>query len=211
LPHVPDLAGEFSETALLRTFLVGIVLGLAAAAGALYAIPVIDQHREASIIRVAPNGSNTETLHVNIPMDRIMAGDAGATQDVPAGLQWPTANVLAGVRTEVFKLRNANDMVVGVGVRTAAERDDGSVIDWALHLPARGSMFVAMEATPRDGGFRIGNMLTGSREFASLTGVLTERWVADTSGEEDAPLGRIELRTTYVGEAERLNDNEVVE
>ena len=196
---------------MFRTFLIGIVLGLAAAAGALYAIPVVDQHREASIIRVAPNGSNTETLHVNIPMDRIMAGDAEATQAVPADLQWPAIGVLAGVRAEVFKLRNANDIVVGVGVRTAAERDDGSIIDWALHLPARGSMFVAMDATPRDGGFRIGEMLTGSREFASLTGVLTERWVADTSGEEDAPLGRIELRTTYVGEAERLDDNEVIE
>ena len=196
---------------MLRTFLIGIVLGLAAAAGALYAIPVVDQHREASIIQVTPNGGNTETLHVNIPMDRIMAGDAGATQAVPADLQWPETGVLAGVRTEVFKLRNANDMVVGVGVRTAAERADGSVIDWALHLPARGSMFIAMEAAPREGGFRIGEMRAGSREFASLMGVLTERWVADTSGEEDAPLGSIELRATYVGEAERLDAAEVVE
>ena len=196
---------------MIKTFLIGIVLGLAAAAGALYAIPVVDQHREASIIRVAPNGGNTETLHVNIPMDRIMAGDAGAKQAVPADLQWPATDVLAGVRTEIFKLRNANDMVVGVGVRTAAERNDGSVIDWALHLPARGSMFVAMEPVPRDGGFRLGEMRAGSREFRSLTGVLTERWVADTSGEEDAPLGRIELRATYIGEAERLNAQEVVE
>jgi hypothetical protein len=208
---VPDLAGEFSETALFKTFLIGIVLGLAAAAGALYAIPVVDQHREASIIRVAPNGSNTETLHVNIPMDRIMAADAASAQAVPADLQWPATDVLAGVRAEVFKLRNANDMVVGVGVRTAAERDDGSVIDWALHLPARGSMFVAMEAAPRDGGYRIGEMRSGSREFARLAGVLTERWVEDTSGEEDAPLGRIELRATYVGAAERLDDEEVAE
>ena len=196
---------------MFRTFLIGIVLGLATAAGALYAIPVVDQHREASIIRVAPNGGNTETLHVNIPMDRIMAGDAGATQPVPADLQWPATDVLAGVRAEVFKLRNANDTVVGVGVRTAAERADGSVIDWALHLPARGSMFIAMEAAPREGGFRIGEMRAGSREFASLMGVLTERWVADTSGEEDAPLGRIELRASYVGEAERLDAAEVAE
>ncbi len=208
---MPDLAGEFSEIALFKTFLIGIVLGLAAAAGALYAIPVVDQHREASIIRVPPNGSNTETLHVNIPMDRIMAADAASAQAVPGDLQWPATDVLAGVRAEVFKLRNANDMVVGVGVRTAAERDDGSVIDWALHLPARGSMFIAMEAAPRDGGYRIGAMRAGSREFARLAGVLTERWVEDTSGEEDAPLGRIELRTTYVGSAERLDDEEVTE
>lgn len=208
---MPDLAGEFSEKALFRTFLIGIVLGLAAAAGALYAIPVVDQHREASIIRVAPNGGNMETLHVNIPVDRIMAGGAAAAQAVPDDLQWPATDVLAGVRAEVFKLRNANDVVVGVGVRTSVERDNGSIIDWALHLPARGSMFVAMEAAPRNGGFRLGEMRAGSREFASLTGVLTERWVADNSGEEDAPLGRIELRATYVGEAERLDAEEVVE
>lgn len=196
---------------MFRTFLIGIVLGLAAAAGALYAIPVVDQHREASIIRVAPNGGNTETLHVNIPMDRIMAGDAGTAQAVPEDLQWPASDVLDGVRAEVFKLRNANDMVVGVGVRTSVERDEGGVIDWALHLPARGSMFVAMETAPRDGGFRIGEMLAGSREFAHLAGVLTERWVADTSGEEDAPLGRLELRATYVGAEERREKEEVAE
>lgn len=196
---------------MFRTFLIGIVLGLAAAAGALYAIPVVDQHREASIISVAPNGGNTETLHVNIPMDRIMAGDSGTAPAVPTDVQWPTADVLAGVRAEVFKLRNADDLVVGIGVRTAAEREGGSVIDWALHMPARGSIFVAMEPEPRDGGFRLGAMRAGSREFSRLSGVLTERWVADTSGEEDAPLGRIELRATYVGAAERLDEEEVVE
>lgn len=196
---------------MFRTFIIGIVLGLAAGAGALYAIPVVDQHREASIVRVAPNGGNMETLRVNIPMDRVMAGDPGASQGVPDGVEWPTTEALAGVRSEVFKIRNANDMVIGVGVRTAVERDGGNIIDWAVHLPARGSMFFAMETAPRDGGFRIGEMLAGSREFARLSGVLTERWVADTSGEEDAPLGRIELRTTYIGKAERRNEVEVVE
>ena len=29
---------------------------------------------------------------------------------------------------------------------------------------------------------------------------MTERWVADSSGEQDAPTGRIELRTNYIGE-----------
>lgn len=208
---MPDLAGEFSEIALFRTFLIGIVLGLAAAAGALYAIPVVDQHREASIIRVAPNGGNTESFHVNIPMDRIMAGAPDASQVVPAGLPWPATEVLGGVRAEVFKLRNANDMVVGVGVRTAVERDGGRVIDWALHLPARGSMFIGLEAAPRDGGFRLGEMRAGSREFAHLSGVLTERWVANTSGEDDAPLGRLELQAMYVGDDERRKEAEVVQ
>ena len=196
---------------LFRTFLIGIVLGLVAAGGALYAIPVVDQHREASIIAVAPNGGNAESFHINIPMDRVVAGAPGQAEPLPPGLEWPELEILDGVRGELFKLRNANDVVVGVAVRTAIQSDSGDVIDWALHLPARGSLFIGMEPAPRDGGFRIGQIRLGSREFAELSGVLTERWAADSSEEEDAPLGRIELRATYIGQAELLEDEEVLQ
>ena len=196
---------------MFRTFLAGIVLGLLAAGAALYAIPAVDQYREASIVRVAPNGGNTESFHVSIPMDRVMASPQGSAQPEPAEVEWPVVDALDGVRTEVFKLRNANDIVVGVGVRTAVEREDGNIIDWALHLPARGSLFFGMEVAPRDGGFRLGTMRAGSREFSSLVGVLTERWIADTSGEDDAPLGRIQLQATYTGQAERRAEEEVAE
>jgi len=47
---------------------------------------------------------------------------------------------------------------------------------------------------------RRGGITAGSREFAPLKGFMTERWVADTSGEEGAPSGRIELRANYIGE-----------
>lgn len=196
---------------MFRTFLIGIVLGLGAAAGALYAIPAVDQHREASIVRVAPNGGNMETFHVNVPMDRIMVGTADGSNAFPAGLEWPASEILEGVHTEVFKLRDVNDLVIGVAARTAVERGDGRVIDWTLHLPARGSLFVSMEAAPREGGFRLGEVHGGSREFSRLSGFLAERWVADTSGEDDAPLGRIELRATYIGQDDHRDDAEVVE
>lgn len=190
--------------ALLKTFLVGIVLGVAAAAGLLYAYPVVDQFREASIISVAANGGNRESFHVNIPMDRIVIGARGRREPLPPGLEWPTDPVLTGVRTEIFKIRNARDAVVGIAARTAARSESGDVIDWVLHLPARGSLFVNLGAEPREGGFRIGDLRAGSREFGPLKGVLTERWIADTSGREDAPTGRIELTATYIGELEPL-------
>ena len=196
---------------MFRTFLIGVVLGAAAAAGALYAIPVVDQHREASIVVVAPNGGNAESFHINIPMDRVVAGAPGQAEPLPPGLEWPDIEVLDGVRTELFKLRNANDVVVGVAVRTAIRRDSGDVIDWALHFPARGSLFIGMEPEPRAGGYRLGQIRLGSREFSKLSGVLTERWAADTSEEEDAPLGRIELRATYVGQDEPREEDEVAE
>jgi len=200
--HVPDLAGEsnIGESDLLKTFLLGIVLGLAAAAGALYAIPVVDQAREASIVTVAPNGGNAEVFHVNMPMDQIMSGAPGQSAAIPPGLQWPADESLDGIRAELFKVRNARDAVVGVAVRAAAQNGNEEVIDWVLHLPARGSFFVNMDVTPREGGYRIGEIRSGSQEFASLSGFMTERWVVNESDEEDAPTGRIELQATYVGE-----------
>lgn len=199
---MPDLAGELirGETALLKTFFVGIVLGLIAAAGALYAVPAVNQEREASIVTVAPNGGNTEMFHINIPMDRIMLGASGQIGVVPAGLEWPAEEVLGNVRTELFKIRNARDTVVGVAARTAAENNGQKIIDWVLHLPARGSVFVTMDIDPHEGGFRLGDIRSGSREFAPLSGLMTERWIVNDSTDEDAPAGRIELQSTYVGQ-----------
>ncbi len=194
--------------ALFKTFLFGVLLGLATAAGALYALPVVDQEREASIVKVAPNGGNVEEFHINIPMDRIMVGAPDQPKPLPPGLDWPTDAALEGIRTELFKIRNARDTVVGVAVRNAASSTDGNVIDWVLHLPARGSVFVNMEPAVREGGFRTGRFRTGSREFGPLNGYMTERWVANRADrDDDAPLGRIELLATYVGELEPLDDD----
>lgn len=211
--HVPDLAGELihGDTVLLKTFFLGMVLGLAAAAGVLYAIPAVDQIREASIIKVAPNGGNSEMFHINVPMDRIMLGDAAQAGAVPPGLQWPADEILADVRAELFKIRNARDAVVGVAVRTAATAKESNVIDWVLHLPARGSLFINMDVAPLEGGFRIGEIASGSREFRPLTGFMTERWVASDSIEEGAPSGRIELSATYVSQLDPSETVETVE
>ena len=193
---------------MFKTFFIGVLLGLAAAAGALYAFPAVDQAREASIVKVAPNGGNVEQFHINIPMDRIMVGAPEQPNPLPPGLNWPTDTALAGVRTELFKIRNARDSVVGVAVRNAASTDDSNVIDWVLHLPARGSVFINMETAVREGGYRIGRFRAGSREFGPLNGYMTERWVANSEDrDDDAPLGRIELLATYVGELEPLDED----
>jgi len=212
LLHVPDLAGllTIGGTDLLKTFFIGIFLGLLAAAGALYGYSV-DQVREASIIAVAPNGGNVESFHINVPMDRIMIGAPGNTGTFPAGLDWPSDEILGDVRAEMFKIRNANDTVIGVAARTAASNGDQIVVDWVLHLPARGSVFVNMDAEPKEGGYRLGEIRAGSREFAPLHGFMTERWIANDSDDEDAPTGYIELVATYVGEHEQADDEETIE
>jgi len=184
---------------LLKTFIVGIVLGIAGAAAGLYLYPVVDQHRETSIVSVAPNGGNVESFHVNVPMDRIMVGAPGQKKPLPPGMEWPTDEVLQDVRVELFKIRNERDTVIGVASRTAARDGSVELIDWVLHLPARGSVYVNMHPEALAGGYRQGELLSGSREFARLGGGMTERWVRNSSGEEDAPVGRIELVTAFVG------------
>jgi len=195
---------------MLKIFLIGVFLGVLAAAGTLHGYSV-DQVREASIVTVTPNGGNIETFHINVPMDRVMIGAPGQAATLPAGIDWPTDEVLADVRAELFKIRNAKDTVIGVAVRAAGKNGDKDIIDWVLHLPARGSVFVNMDVTPREGGYRVGEIRAGSREFAPLHGFMTEHWVANDSDDEDAPTGFIELVATYVGEHEPRNEEEPIE
>ena len=178
------------------------MLGVAAAAGALYAVPVVDQQREVSYVSVAPNGGNLESFHINIPVDRVMVGTPGHKSGLPAGMEWPQDEILSAFGAEMFKVRNARDVVVGIAARAVAKETNGDIIGWVVHLPARGTLFVDMDAAIQDDGHRIGRLRAGTQEFESLTGIVSERWVSDTSGDEDAPDGRIELHATYVGEAE---------
>ena len=189
---------------MFKTFLIGILLGILAAAGALYAIPLVDQHRESSIIAVAVNGGTTESFHVNIPMDRVMVGTPGDSASLPEGMQWPDSEQFANVRSELFKIRNERDTVIGIASRTAAREEDGDVIDWVIHLPARGSLYTSVAPEAQEGGFRVGTIVKGTREFGRLSGGMSERWVADSSGEEGAPAGRLEINVNYVGELEPL-------
>ena len=183
---------------MLKTFLVGILLGLAVAAGALHTVPVVDQIREVSIIAVAPNGGNSEAFHINIPADRVMIGATGKDSGVPVGLIWPKDSVFQNISTEIFKIRNARNAVVGVAARTVAKEGDTDLTDWVIHLPARGSLFVNMEPQTQRGRPRIGKLRTGSREFNDLNGFVAESWVSGTSAESGAPEGRIELLANYV-------------
>ena len=68
---------------MFKTFLFGIVLGAAVAAGLLYAVPPVDQEREVSILSVAPNGGTSERFHINIPVDRVAVGAQTDASPVP--------------------------------------------------------------------------------------------------------------------------------
>jgi hypothetical protein len=182
----------------VKTFIAGVLLGAAAAGAALYFIPVVNQAREFSLITVTPNRGNEEIFHANVPTDRILIGASGQATPVPAGLDWPVDAVFADSRAELCKFRNSQDVVVGVASRIAASNQDENLIEWVLHLPARGSAYVLMQPGLSQGGARAGALRAGTQEFADLEGQMTERWIADTSGADDAPAGRIELRSRFV-------------
>lgn len=187
---------------MLKSLIIGIVLGLVAGATAVYFVPVVDQARERSIIAVTPNGGNEEVFHANIPDDRILVGVPDQADPVPSGLEWPRDELFANSRTELFKLRNANDIVVGVGSRIAAGGPSGAIVEWVFHLPARGSGYILMRPKVADQPFRNGELRSGTREFADRVGAVTERWISDSSGAADAPAGRIELSTSFIAKLE---------
>jgi hypothetical protein len=189
---------------LIKTFLLGIILSIGASVAVLHFMPTVDHVRENSMITVIPNVGNTEVFHANVPMDRIMIGAPRQDSPLPAGLDWPDDERLSGIRAELFKIRNANDTVVGVASRIAGSNENDDIVEWVLHLPARGSIYVTMQPLADAGGYRTGELRAGTDEFSDLLGQVIERWVVDTSGIDLAPDGRIELITAFVAVSEEL-------
>ena len=197
---------------MIKTFIFGIFLGIAGVFTALHFVSAVDQHRESSIISVTRGGGNTEVFHVKLPMDRIMIGAQGQAHPLPPGMHWPNDPLFSDVRAELFKLRNSRDAIVGVASRFAlSDPEFGDVIEWVLHLPARGSVFVRMQSQSVSGGRRMGELSAGTREFSSLLGRVSERWIADTSESEKLMAGRIELLMSFVSDEQYDPAEEVPE
>lgn len=193
------------EQGLFKTFNLGILLGIAAAAAFVYLYPLVDLHRESSLIAVHANGGNSESFHIRLPGDRIMAGVPGLPESTPPGLEWPDHDFLANIQTELFKVRNENGIVVGAASRMAGSSEQhGLFVEWAVHLPARGSMFLTMASSPSADGFREGSLRAGTREFLNLHGTVLERFVQESDDPDFESTGRLELLAALVGPAEEV-------
>ena len=185
---------------MFKTFIIGLVLGVLAAAGALSAFPAVDQQRELSLVKVAANGGNIEVFHINIPDDRVIVRTPGQANTVPASLEWPADEKLQPIGVEFYKIRNEKDAVIGVAARTAVV--GATTTDWLLHLPARGSQLVSVQTAVLPSGVRRGDLRAGSREFVNRSGSVAVRWLPDESADAASPSGRIELLTNYIGLAD---------
>lgn len=182
-----------------KTFILGILLGITGSAALAYSVQVVDLHRESSHITVRPNGGNVETFRIELPRDRILVGLAGEANALPAELDWPGDPVFGGLQAEMFKVRDRNDVVIGVASRLAsASEQTGPFIEWVLHLPARGTLYLQMDVAPAAEGHRNGRMIAGARDFEALSGSVREQFVTDVEAEDSELDGRIELITTLV-------------
>ena len=187
---------------MFKTVLFGIVLGALGTGALARYVPAVDLHRERSMISVVPNGGNVEVFHINLPGDRILVGLPDDDSTLPADLDWPGSELLPGLQAEVFKLRHRQNTVVGVASRLAsAKESSGPFIEWVLHLPARGTLYVAMGIEPDQEGIRDGTVRTGTGEFGTLDGTMSERLLNDVDAENDVDK-RIELQTRLVGRLE---------
>ena len=189
-------------TRLIKIFVFGLVLGIFGTGALVWYLPAVDLHRERSLISVQPNGGNVEEFRISLPRDRIMVGLPNPEASIPATLGWPGERSLGGMQAEIFKVRDANDTVIGVASRLAsASEETGPFIEWTVHLPARGSMYMKMGVTPSADGVRDGRMIAGTRDFLQMSGSLRERFVPD--GDVDDPSrGSIVLSAALVGSAE---------
>ncbi len=185
---------------MFKIFIGGILLGAAGAGALTYSLPAVDLHREASHISVQANGGNVETFRADLPRDRILIGLAGQENALPAGLEWPGADVFGNLQAEIFKIRDRYDVVIGVASRLAsASEETGPFIEWVVHLPARGTVYLQMDVEPSAEGHRNGRLTAGTGEFETLRGTVREQFVTVVEDEDTNVDGRIELITAFVG------------
>jgi hypothetical protein len=187
---------------LIKIFVFGLILGVLGTGALVWYVPAVDLHRERSMVSVQPNGGNVEEFRINLPRDRIMVGLPNPAASIPATLGWPGEHLLGDMQAEIFKVRDANDTVIGVASRLAsAAEETGPFIEWTVHLPARGSIYTKMGVTPAADGVRDGRMIAGTRDFQQMSGSLREHFIPDGDG-GDPSRGSIVLSAALVGNAE---------
>ena len=193
---------QLQVSELIKTLVFGVILGVLGSGALAWYVPAVDLHRERSHISVLPNGGNAEVFHINLPRDRILVGLPDGSASLPADLAWPGEEHLPGLQAELFKIRDRNNTVIGVASRLAsASEPAGEFIEWVLHLPARGSIYVDMGVTPAADGYREGTMRTGTRDFRKLGGTVRVKLVDAEEGDIDIE-NRIEIQTILVAPPE---------
>lgn len=149
--------------ATLARFFYGSVAGgvlLSVLAAGVYPMPESQRYR--SSISVVPDGGREETFVIEWHQDRVqpLVGAQQGPLQVAGGMVVLPGDGAAAAAAEVFRLRDVAGNVVGLASRTTAPRaaadgGTGSVSEWVLLLPSRGTLFLtqvnARDVAPRPG------------------------------------------------------------
>lgn len=71
---------------MVKSFLVAAIAGALGAGPLTWYAPVVDLHRERSIISMLPNGGSVEVFHSNLPRHRIIVGWPNPDASIPVTL-----------------------------------------------------------------------------------------------------------------------------
>ncbi|MEL6868953.1 MAG: hypothetical protein AAFO81_04045 [Pseudomonadota bacterium] len=155
-------------------FFLSIIAGAAAAAALAWFAPFLEQERTRAQTMVQTNGGRMEQFEIRLATDVLSSLPGIDRPDdgfVPASADWyPELAPFRGV-AEMFRLRNAQGVAIGIAsrVRGLTSTDD---VEWILHLPARGTL--ALRGLSADVA-EVGDIVTGTREFSALYGTWQAR------------------------------------
>ncbi len=117
----------------MRVFLLSFAAGLITALLVALLYPYTDQVRYRSLSSAMANGGRLETFYVELPADRLLPA-----QDVEFGAPGDR-----DVRAELFRIRDAEDRIVGLAGKLSGDPGTGvSVSDWTLAISGRGGLFL---------------------------------------------------------------------
>ena len=129
---------------MMRAFLFSFVAGLALSVGLSAVFPLPDHERFPSSIEVLNNGGRQEQFLIRWPQDRLaVPGRPNLLTSVADSTAFLLGSGGSTTITELFRLRDVAENVIGIAVRTTGNRSGAaSNSDWMLLMPSRGSMLM---------------------------------------------------------------------
>jgi hypothetical protein len=206
-------------------FSLAIACGFGGTLAAAHYLPWLEHARLPSHTSVVANGGRSEQFLIRLPADRIAAtdGEAGGLRGtgVDGAMLLPAQFVAEPLLVEHFKVRDAAGSVVGVAARHWHGSGIAATTTWSILIPSRGALVLssfgeprgALESALRAVGYgagkawdgrvsvpmtaegQIGAVVTGTGEFAGLSGSYTEAWSVAAVDEDGRVSGTVELNT----------------
>jgi hypothetical protein len=207
------------------TFVVAVILGFVGILAAGHFVPWFPHVRLPSKTTVVANGGRSEQFVIRLPADRIAATGASAAGMRAAtgggGASLPPGLTAQPLLVEHFKVRDAENNVIGIAARHWSADAGGTGTAWSLLIPSRGAMLLtapgearaALDTALQKAGYSVGKLwngdlkvalaaddanavvAAGSDEFAHLEGRYTEVWTLTGVTETGEMRGTIELNT----------------